>query len=130
MAHNHKYSRLLMVTGVAGSGRATAMRVLEDLGFYCVDNLPVALAPNVMEMALERDPGLKGIALGIDARERLFFPDWPRIFAELEGKHQRPEVIFLDASREGLSRRESETRRPHPRPEARLARAEAIRRGR
>jgi UPF0042 nucleotide-binding protein len=68
MAHNHNYSRLLIVTGVAGSGRATAMRVLEDLGFYCVDNLPVALAPNVMEMALERDPGLKGIALGIDAR--------------------------------------------------------------
>jgi RNase adapter protein RapZ len=130
MAHNHKYSRLLIVTGVAGSGRATAMRVLEDLGFYCVDNLPVALAPNVMQMALERDPGLKGIALGIDARERLFFPDWPRIFAELEGKHQRPEVIFLDASDEVLMRRYSETRRPHPMAEGGLTVAQAIRRER
>jgi UPF0042 nucleotide-binding protein len=130
MAHNHKYSRLLIVTGVAGSGRATAMRVLEDLGFYCVDNLPVALAPSVMQMALERDPGLKGIALGIDARERLFFPDWPRIFAELEGKHQRPEVIFLDASDEVLMRRYSETRRPHPMAEGGLTVAQAIRRER
>src|SRR5260370_15830977 len=130
MAHNHKYSRLLMVTGVAGSGRATAVRVLEDLGFYCVDNLPVALAPSVMEMALERDPGLKGIALGIDARERLFFPDWPRIFAELEGKHLRPEVIFLDASDEVLMRRYSETRRPHPMAEGGLTVAQAIRRER
>jgi UPF0042 nucleotide-binding protein len=130
MAHNHTYSRLLIVTGVAGSGRATAMRVLEDLGFYCVDNLPVALAPSVMEMALERDPELKGIALGIDARERLFFPDWPRIFAELEGKQQRPEVIFLDASDEVLMRRYSETRRPHPMAEGGLTVAQAIRRER
>ena len=78
MAPNQTNPRLVIVTGVAGSGRATAMRVLEDLGFYCVDNLPVALAPDVLEMALRATPMLKGIALGIDARERLFFPDWPR----------------------------------------------------
>jgi UPF0042 nucleotide-binding protein len=130
MAQNQTYSRLLIVTGVAGSGRATAMRVLEDLGFYCVDNLPVALAPNVMEMALARDPGLKGIALGIDARERLFFPEWPRIFAELEHRRHRPEVIFLDASDEVLMRRYSETRRPHPMAEGGLTVPQAIRRER
>ncbi len=130
MAHNQTYSRLLIVTGVAGSGRATAMKVLEDLGFYCVDNLPVALAPNVIEMALARDPGLKGIALGIDARERLFFPEWPRIFTELEHRRHRPEVIFLDASDEVLMRRYSETRRPHPMAEGGLTVPQAIRRER
>src|SRR5580704_8919388 len=105
MAPNQANPRLLIVTGVAGSGRATAMRVLEDLGFYCVDNLPVALAQTVLDMALARDPDLKGIALGIDARERLFFPEWPRVFAELEHRGDPPEVLFLDASDEVLVRR-------------------------
>jgi RNase adapter protein RapZ len=127
MAHNGTYPRLLIVTGVAGSGRATAIRVLEDLGFYCVDNLPVVLAGSVIEMALARDPALTGIALGIDARERLFFPDWPRVFAELERRHCRPEIIFLDASDEVLMRRYSETRRPHPMAGGGLSVAQAIR---
>src|SRR5271163_1151800 len=122
--------RLIIVTGVAGSGRATAMRVLEDLGFYCVDNLPVALAQAVLEMALERDPELKGIALGIDARERLFFPEWPRVFAELERRGHSPEVLFLDASDEVLMRRYSETRRPHPMAGGGLTVAQGIRRER
>ncbi len=106
--------QLIIVTGVSGAGRASAMRVLEDLGFYCVDNLPVALAPNVLELTAGRDPALKGVALGVDARERLFFPHWPRIFAELEASGIRPEVIFLDAADDVLARRYSETRRPHP----------------
>ena len=130
MADNGSNQRLLIVTGVAGAGRATAIRVLEDLDFYCVDNLPVVLAGSVIEMALARDPGLKGIALGIDARERLFFPDWPRVFAELEHQHCRPEVIFLDASDEILMRRYSETRRPHPMAGGALTVAQAIRRER
>ncbi|HZO81472.1 MAG TPA: RNase adapter RapZ [Candidatus Binataceae bacterium] len=106
--------RLVIVTGVSGSGRASAMRVLEDLGFYCVDNLPVALASSVMRLATERDPGLRAVALGIDARERLFFPQWPRVFADLERDGFHPEVLFLDASDEVLVRRYSESRRPHP----------------
>jgi UPF0042 nucleotide-binding protein len=104
----------VIVTGVSGSGRASAMRVLEDLGFYCVDNLPVALASSVMRLATERDPGLRAVALGIDARERLFFPQWPRVFADLERDGFHPEVLFLDASDEVLVRRYSESRRPHP----------------
>jgi UPF0042 nucleotide-binding protein len=106
--------RLIIVTGVSGSGRASAMRVLEDLGFYCVDNLPVALAQNVASLAASSDPALKGVALGIDPRERLFFPQWPRIFAELDAAGIHPEVIFLDASDDVLARRYSESRRPHP----------------
>jgi RNase adapter protein RapZ len=130
MAQDETHPRLLIVTGVAGAGKATAIRVLEDLGFYCVDNLPVVLAGSVLEMALARDPGLTGIALGIDGRERLFFPDWPRIFAELERRQYRPEVIFLDASDEILMRRYSETRRPHPMAGGGLTMAQAIRRER
>jgi UPF0042 nucleotide-binding protein len=105
---------LFIVTGVSGSGRATAMRMLEDLGFYCVDNLPVALAPAVVKLATEHDPALKGIALGVDNRERLFFPQWPRVFAQLEADGFPPRILFLDASDEVLARRYSESRRPHP----------------
>jgi len=106
--------RLIIVTGVSGSGRATALRVLEDLGFYCVDNLPVALAPTVAKLAAEAGPPYPGAALGIDARERMFFAQWPRIFTELEQTGMRPEVLFLDASDDVLARRYSESRRPHP----------------
>jgi UPF0042 nucleotide-binding protein len=103
------------------------MRVLEDLGFYCVDNLPVALAPSVMRLATERDPRLSSVALGIDARERLFFPQWPRVFADLEREGFHPEVLFLDASDEVLVRRYSESRRPHPFAESGASVIEGIR---
>ena len=119
--------QLIIVTGVSGAGRASAMRVLEDLGFYCVDNLPVALAPNVLELTADRDPALKGVALGVDARERMFFPHWPRIFAELETSGIRPEVIFLDAADDVLARRYSETRRPHPMAQSGRSVADSIR---
>jgi UPF0042 nucleotide-binding protein len=106
--------RLVIVTGVSGSGRASTMRILEDLEFYCVDNLPVALAPDMLRLICARDPRLRGVALGIDARERLFFPEWPRVFSKLETQGFRPEILFLDASDTVLARRYSETRRPHP----------------
>ncbi len=122
--------RLIIVTGVSGSGRASAMRVLEDLGFYCVDNLPVALAPNVFELVAGCEPKLKGVALGIDPRERLFFPQWPGIFASLEARGIRPEIIFLDASDEVLARRYSESRRPHPMAQTGATVAESIERER
>jgi RNase adapter protein RapZ len=120
--------RLLIVTGVSGAGRATAMRVLEDLGFYCVDNLPVALAPVVTQLAAESDPKLHGVALGIDSRERLFFPEWPRFLSDIEQSGTRPQILFLDASDDVLARRYSETRRPHPLAEdGATTMAEAIR---
>ena len=77
------------------------MRVLEDLGFYCVDNLPVALAPTVVELAGQQVPPIATVALGIDARERIFFPRWPQVFDELERGGIHPEIIFLDASDTG-----------------------------
>ena len=122
--------RLIIVTGVSGSGRASAMRALEDLGFYCVDNLPVALAATVVKLASGRDANLVGVALGIDARERLFFPEWPQAFAELEGGGFHPQVLFLDASDDVLARRYSESRRPHPLAESGASVADSIRRER
>jgi UPF0042 nucleotide-binding protein len=103
------------------------MRVLEDLGFYCVDNMPVALAESVMRLATSRDPHLAGVALGIDARERLFFPQWPRVFNDLERAGFRPEVLFLDAADEVLVRRYSESRRPHPMAESGASVTDGIR---
>jgi UPF0042 nucleotide-binding protein len=121
---------LFIVTGVSGSGRNSAMRVLEDLGFYCVDNLPVALASAVVGLAREYDPNIAGVALAIDARERLFFPQWPQAFAELEREGFKPEVIFLNASDDVLARRYSESRRPHPLAESGMSVVESIRRER
>jgi UPF0042 nucleotide-binding protein len=122
--------RLIIVTGVSGSGRATALRVLEDLDFYCVDNLPVALAPTVIELVEQNRFRFKGVALGVDARERLFFPRWPDVFADLERAGIRLDIIFLDASDEVLARRYQESRRPHPLAESGLSVADSIRRER
>ncbi|HTT78014.1 MAG TPA: RNase adapter RapZ [Candidatus Binataceae bacterium] len=122
--------RLIIVTGVSGSGRVSAMRVLEDLGFYCVDNLPVALAPTVVELAGQQEPPIATVALGIDARERIFLPRWPQVFDELEREGIKPEIIFLDASDPVLARRYSESRRPHPMAENGGSVADSIRRER
>src|SRR5437588_6124122 len=122
--------RLFIVTGVSGSGRGSAMRLLEDLGFYCVDNLPVALARAVVGLARAHDPKISGVALGVDARERLFFPQWPQALAELEHDGFRPEIIFLNASDDVLARRYSESRRPHPLAQSGMSVVESIRRER
>jgi RNase adapter protein RapZ len=129
-AGEQRVPRLIIVTGVSGSGRVSAMRVLEDLGFYCVDNLPVALAPTVIELAGRQSPAIETVALGIDARERIFFPRWPQVFDELEHGGIRPEIIFLDASDTVLARRYSESRRPHPMAEDGGSVADSIRKER
>ncbi len=129
-AASAKTPRLIIVTGVSGSGRASAMRVLEDLGFYCVDNMPVALAESALRLATENDPKLTGVALGIDARERLFFPQWPRVFRDLERAGFHPEVLFLDAGDEVLVRRYSESRRPHPMVDGAVSLVDGIRKER
>jgi RNase adapter protein RapZ len=105
---------VVVVTGLSGSGKSTAIHVLEDLGFYCIDNLPVVLVPQFLELcagALER---INRVGLGIDLRERQFFADYPRVLDELRSAGHRVEVLFFDASDDVLVRRFSESRRPHP----------------
>jgi RNase adapter protein RapZ len=104
--------QLVIVTGLSGAGRSTALRVLEDLGFYCVDNLPPALAPNLLEL-LESGKERVHVGLGIDVRSGVFLEGATRALDELKTRGFPAEVLFLDASDEALVRRFSETRRPH-----------------
>jgi UPF0042 nucleotide-binding protein len=104
----------VVVTGLSGSGKSTALRVLEDLGFYCVDNLPVALLPRFVELWESSREEVHRVAFGIDVRERLFHGGFQSAFDEIRRLGVRLEVMYLDASDEVLVRRFSETRRPHP----------------
>jgi UPF0042 nucleotide-binding protein len=104
--------QLVIVTGLSGAGRSTALRVLEDLGFYCVDNLPPALAPNLLEL-LESGGEQVNVGLGIDVRSGVFLDGALRALDELKTRGFPAHVLFLDASDEALVRRFSETRRPH-----------------
>ena len=106
--------RAVVVSGLSGSGKSTALRVLEDLGFYCIDNLPVALLPRFLELWESSREDVGRVALGIDVRERRFLHEVPRVFEELRAGGVQLEVIYLEASDDVLVRRFSETRRPHP----------------
>jgi UPF0042 nucleotide-binding protein len=106
--------KLVVVTGLSGSGKSTAIHVLEDLGFYCVDNLPVALIPRFMELWDRSGEDINRVALGIDSRERRMFEDFPQVLDALRTSGHHVEVLFLNAADEVLVRRFSETRRPHP----------------
>jgi UPF0042 nucleotide-binding protein len=105
---------LIVVTGLSGSGKSTAIHVLEDLGFYCIDNLPVALIPRFVELWESSREEVRRVALGIDVRERHFLDEAPRVFEELRAGGVALEVLYLEANEDVLVRRFSETRRPHP----------------
>jgi|HubBroStandDraft_3_1064219.scaffolds.fasta_scaffold100123_2 UPF0042 nucleotide-binding protein len=105
--------RLVVVTGVSGAGKSTALRTLEDLGFYAVDNLPLPLVPKLLELLGAR-ADLDRAALGLDARGGSFLAGASTLFADLRRQGHSVEVLFLDASDEILIRRFSETRRRHP----------------
>ena len=104
----------MILTGLSGSGKTHAVRALEDLGYFCVDNLPTQLIPTLAELASRDDTGLEKIALVVDVRERNFLRQFPRIFEKLKAGPVKPTLIFLEASHASLVRRFSETRRPHP----------------
>jgi UPF0042 nucleotide-binding protein len=104
-----------VVTGLSGSGKSHAIRALEDLGYFCVDNLPLQLIPTLADLATRGDAGFDRVALVVDVRERgrlREFPDVYRRLRAIPGVEAR--LIFLEASRSTLVRRFSETRRPHP----------------
>jgi len=106
--------RLVVVTGLSGSGKSTAIHVLEDLGFYCIDNLPLVLIPRFLELWESSREELRRVALGLDVRERHFLDEFPRVFQDLRARDLLLEVLYLEASDDVLIRRFSETRRPHP----------------
>ena len=106
--------RMVVVTGLSGSGKSTVSRVLEDMGFYCIDNLPIALLPNLFEKASNFLPEYSKIALVMDLRDRALLRTFPEVFRRLQEQELRPEILFLEATDEVLVRRYSQTRRTHP----------------
>jgi UPF0042 nucleotide-binding protein len=105
---------VVIVTGLAGSGKSTAIHVLEDLGYYCIDNLPPVLIARFLELCEHSLESITRVALGVDLRERQFFADYPGVLDELRQAGHHVTILFLDAADEVLVRRYSETRRPHP----------------
>lgn len=105
--------KLVVVTGVSGAGKSTALRTLEDLGFYCADNLPMPLLPKFIELLAVREEVTRA-ALVVDARSGDFLDDTAHVLADLRAGGHAIEVLFLDAPDEVLIRRFSETRRRHP----------------
>ena len=104
---------VVMVTGMGGAGRSTALNVLEDLGFFCVDNLPPALAAGLLAL-LDRSEELTRVALGVDVRTGAFLEGAGSVIDGLSAQGHPVDVLFFDATDETLVRRFSATRRPHP----------------
>ena len=108
-------SRFVVLTGLSGAGKSQAIRALEDLGYFCVDNLPVALLPMLAELTLRAGNEIARAAVVVDVREGKMLEEVPKVFRKLQQmRNLHPVLIFLDAADEVLVRRFSETRRPHP----------------
>lgn len=106
-------TRLVVVTGLSGSGRSATLKAFEDMGFYCVDNLPLMLLSAFVEFAQRSEEAFQS-AIGIDIREKGFPERFPALYGELKSQGCAIELLFLDASDQTIVRRFSETRRPHP----------------
>jgi UPF0042 nucleotide-binding protein len=107
--------RFVILTGLSGSGKTQAVRALEDLGYFCSDNLPTQLIPTVADLSMRDDAGLDKVAIVVDVREGGFLAQFPRVYRRLKAQTRiKPTLIFLEASHSALVRRFSETRRPHP----------------
>lgn len=116
--------QLIIITGLSGAGMSSAMNVFEDLGYFCVDNLPVQLIPSFVHLFERRESGITRAALGVNIREGEFLQSFPQVYAQLRGRDDiETTVLFMEASDAALHRRYSETRRPHPLGEGRVLEA-------
>ncbi len=106
--------RILIITGLSGSGKSTAVRALEDEGFFCLDNLPVTLIPTFIELVEKSKERVRDVALVMDIRGRDFLKGCEKVLQAIGEAGHTVEVIFFDATDEVLVRRFSETRRRHP----------------
>ncbi len=105
--------QLVLLTGLSGSGKGSVLRAFEDLGFYCVDNLPVDLLPSFSELYAQGSGEFERVALLVDAREGEKLQQLPAIYRQLTRQHPAT-LVFVEAGDEALMQRFSETRRPHP----------------
>ena len=107
--------RFVVITGLSGSGKSQAIRALEDLGYFCVDNLPTMLIPTLAQLSLQQGTELQKVAIVVDVREGTFLSQFPTVWRRLKRMPLlEPSLIFLEATHAALVRRFSETRRPHP----------------
>lgn len=104
----------VIISGLSGSGKSYAIKSFEDLGFFCVDNLPPQLLLKFAELCVQSQDRIRRIAVGVDIREREFLPTFFEVFEQLKEEGYRLDLLFLEARDEILVRRFSETRRPHP----------------
>ncbi len=108
-------ARFIILTGLSGSGKSQAIRTLEDLGYFCVDNMPTTLIPTLVRLSRRAGSEISRIAVTADVRERAFLSQFPKVFRRLRRSGDvSPMLIFLEASHDALVRRFSESRRPHP----------------
>ena len=107
-------TNLVIISGLSGSGKSTAVNVLEDIGYYCVDNLPLTLLPKFIELCDISEKDIQKIALVIDIREGIFLESAPGLINELREKGYPLEMIYLESSDNVLIKRYKETRRKHP----------------
>jgi len=119
-----RHLRVVLITGLSGSGKTTAIKALEDMGFYCVDNLPIVLFPKFIELCQQSVGRISKVGLVIDIRGEEFMADARKIIRELRLEGFPVEILFLETSDEILVRRYRETRRQHP-----LAVGASIRKG-
>ncbi len=105
---------LVVISGLSGSGKTHALKSFEDAGYFCIDNLPPPLLPTFVELCNQQGGEIKSVALGIDARERVFFSDLVGILKRVKELGHTVELLFFEAREEVLVRRFSESRRPHP----------------
>ncbi|UCE85891.1 MAG: RNase adapter RapZ [Deltaproteobacteria bacterium] len=116
--------RIIFLSGLSGSGKSTAMAALEDLSFYCVDNLPPALVETFLDLCAKATPPIHKVALAIDAREVGFLAGFPALIEQIRERGARAELLFLECSNDVLVNRYRETRRVHP-----LSRAGSVEQG-
>ncbi|MCX6551312.1 MAG: RNase adapter RapZ [Acidobacteria bacterium] len=108
-------ARFVILTGLSGAGKSQAIRAMEDLGYFCVDNLPTMLIPTMADLASRAGSDLEKVAIVVDVREGAFLSEFPKVFKKIRrSRGLKPVLIFLEAQDAALVRRFSETRRPHP----------------
>jgi UPF0042 nucleotide-binding protein len=106
--------QFVIITGLSGAGKSYAIKCFEDMGYFCVDNLPTTLIPTFAKLCAQSSREIRRIALGIDVREGEYLVALPEILREIEAKDNSVELLFLEAADEALVRRYQESRRRHP----------------
>lgn len=106
--------RLVVITGLSGSGKSLVHRCFEDMGWFCVDNLPIELIPKFQELQERGGAALGRVALTVDVREREFLAGFPAVYQQIKERDPGVQLLFLEAGEDALVKRFSETRRPHP----------------